>query len=277
MFVIIHKDMFDYIYHKILKQPYALEVSSLKKQPGQPLVVFLHGIGNSGAVWSETIKKLPKDVQYIAPDLLGFGSSDKPDYIDYDIKLHARSVVKTIRGYRFNPSKIIIVGHSLGSLVAIEIAKIYSHKINGLILCSPPFYVPSKGNRIPSSDDILTNLYQYAEQNPDNFLGLATLAKKYRIVTDDLKLNKNNIGAYMNTLRSSIINQASLRDAINLPENIQIHIIRGVLDPLVLQKNIKMLKRLRPGTVVASVIASHDIASRYNKTIKQDIETILKT
>ena len=214
-------------------------------------------------------------MQYIAIDLLGFGSSDKPDFIDYDIKTHARSVVYTIRKQRFNPSQVIIVGHSLGSLIAIEIAKIYSRKIDALILCSPPFYIESSNKRLPSSDDILKNLYEFTRENPENFLEIATIAKKYNIVTNSFELNKNNIFAYMNTLKYSIINQSSLRDAINLPKNIQINIIRGILDPLVLNKNLKLLKSLRPNTDVKTVASSHDITPKYEKIIKDDLLKII--
>ena len=267
--------MFDYIYHKILKRPHKLKVHSIRRVSGAPLIVFLHGIGNSGAVWSDEIKKLPKNVQYVTLDLLGFGSSKKPDYVDYDMKTHARSVVGTLKSLYFNTNKVIIVGHSLGSLIAVEVAKQYSKKVNNLILCSPPFYVESTDSKLPSTDDILKNIYEFARENPKDFMEVANRAKKYHIVTKDFILNKNNVNAYMATLKHSIINQSSLRDAINLPASIEINIIRGILDPLVLQKNIKILKRLRPSTKVTTVMSSHDINSNYLKAIQKDLSQIL--
>ena len=268
--------MFEYIYYKVLKRPHKLKVHSIKRKQGAPLVVFLHGIGNSGAVWSKEIKNLPKNVQYVTLDLLGFGSSRKPNYVDYDLKTHARAVVGTLRSLHFNTNKVILVGHSLGSLIAVDVAKRYPQKINNLILCSPPFYVESSDSRLPSSDDILKNIYEFARDNPNDFMEVANRAKKYHIVTKDFVLNKNNIKAYMDTLKHSIINQSSLRDAINLPQSIKINVIRGFLDPLVLQKNIKILKRLRPSTKVATVMSSHDITNNYIKAIQKDLLQILQ-
>ncbi len=263
--------LFDFVYHKVLRQPHTLESAYIKRLRGEPLVVFLHGIGNSGNVWHNLIESLPSNVQYISPDLLGFGYSNKPDYIEYDIKTHAAAVVRTIKRGNFDASKIIIVGHSLGSLVAVEIARLYPQKVNSLILASPPFYKPNNDSRLPSGDDILKSIYKLAQDNPDNFLEAATLAKRSHLVTKDFEVNKNNINAYMSTLNSSIVSQSSLNDAIRLPDSIHIDIIRGAMDPLVLVKNIKALQKKRPSVQVTTIIAGHEINQRYEKAMSLDI------
>ncbi len=247
----------------------------MRRNPGQPLIVFLHGIANSGKVWEPVIKKLPANVQYLSVDLLGFGYSKKPTYIDYDLSMHARSVIKTIKEQHFHASQIVLVGHSLGSLISIEVAKNDPKKINDIILCSPPFYVQSPDRRMPSQDDILKNLFNYARNNPENFVELTALAKKYKVVTKNFELNKKNSLPYMETLKSSIINQDSLRDAIWLPKHIKVYIIRGLLDPLILQKNLKVLKKSRPGTVITTITAAHDLNSRYYKEVSLELSTIL--
>ena len=49
---------------------------------GEPTVVFLHGLGASSRYWSK-LGEISHNYQAIAPDLLGFGRSPKPD-IRYD-------------------------------------------------------------------------------------------------------------------------------------------------------------------------------------------------
>lgn len=269
--------MIDWIFYKVLGTPYKLKVRHIHKKVGAPLVVFLHGIGNSGLVWSDIIKGLPKDVSYVSLDLLGFGSSKKPNYVDYNLNIHAKSVMRTVKNLNFSPSSIILVGHSLGSLVSIEVAKKYPSKITNLLLCSPPFYLPSTNRKIPSGDDILKKIYEYVQKDPENFVEISAIAKKYHIVTDDFELNKENVDSYMATLNSSIVHQRSLQDAIDLPKHIEIYVIRGAFDPLVLPKNLKMLKKMRPSTKITTIVATHDINKRYDKQIKKDLDEILKS
>lgn len=49
---------------------------------GEPTVAFLHGLGASTRYWSK-LGEISHSYQAIAPDLLGFGRSPKPD-LRYD-------------------------------------------------------------------------------------------------------------------------------------------------------------------------------------------------
>ena len=94
---------------------------------------MIHGIGNSEESWNEVIKRLPDTIRVVTVDLLGFGKSPKPRWAMYNASTQARAVRKTLLQLGLF-GKFHIVGHSLGSLVAIEMARRYK-------LANPTFYV----------------------------------------------------------------------------------------------------------------------------------------
>ena len=65
--------------------------------------------------------------------MLGFGQSPRPQWAVYDAKTQARSVIATLLKLRFS-TPLTIVGHSLGALVAIEMALRYPLLVKKLFL-----------------------------------------------------------------------------------------------------------------------------------------------
>jgi pimeloyl-ACP methyl ester carboxylesterase len=254
--------MWDVLTHKWLRIPYTLHIHTDQrvKNP-KATVLFIHGIGNSGAAWEEVVKKLPNDVRVISVDLLGFGDSKRPPWAIYSVKTQARSVLATVFKLRIT-HPIIIVGHSLGALVSVEIAKRYPLLVRSLILCSPPFYKidESKRRLIPRSDNALRRMFKLAHKHPEQFLQISTLAVRFGLVNRSFNLNNENIATYMNALESSIINQTSFEDAIHLKH--PTHIIYGRLDPVVVSKNLRLLAKTNSHITLSAILASHEIKSR---------------
>jgi len=62
-----------------------------EKGEGFP-VILVHGIGQSLYTWRNNIDALAERFRVLAPDLLGYGYSDKPD-IGYTISDHANMVL----------------------------------------------------------------------------------------------------------------------------------------------------------------------------------------
>lgn len=251
----------DTLLHRLLKVPYTLHIHTDQrvKNP-KATVLFIHGIGNSGAAWKEVTRKLPDDIRIISIDLLGFGESKRPSWAVYSVKTQARSVLATLLKLRIT-HPIIIVGHSLGALVAVEIAKRYPLLVHSLILCSPPFYKIDEEKRqlVPRSDDMLREMYKLAYKHPDQFLKISMIAARLGLVNKAFNLTTDNVSIYMNALESSIINQTSLEDATKL--RLPTHIIYGRLDPVVVAKNLKFLESSNAHVTLSSVVASHEIKS----------------
>lgn len=86
---------------------------------GSP-VVFIHGLGSSGYLeWRQNLESVAGKHRVFAPDLPGFGRSDKPR-ARYTIPFFARFVRRYMkdRGLR----SAALVGTSLGGRVALEVA-----------------------------------------------------------------------------------------------------------------------------------------------------------
>ncbi len=98
-------------------------------------VLFIHGLGSSSAVWGKQLEVLKEDYQLITVDLYGHGNNTKTSS-DISIKQAAKNISEEIREKEL--SNITIVGHSLGGLIAIEVADYNKHFIDRLILIDVP-------------------------------------------------------------------------------------------------------------------------------------------
>lgn len=255
------------IIHRYLRAPYPLTVKVFQapKNP-KATYVMIHGIGNSLNAWDPVVARMPDDVMVIGVDLLGFGSSPKPYWATYNARTQARSLAVTLINLRLK-QRPILVGHSLGALVAVEAAKRYPLFIKQLILCSPPFYNPeavdTKGRR--AQEDRLRSLYRLARKFPEQLERMSPLAAKLGLANRALNITKDNVGSYMAALESSIINQTSLQDITNL--KLPIMIFYGSLDPVVISKHIVRLKKTKSNISIKRVLAAHEVQFGYAKVV----------
>lgn len=260
------------IWHKYLGVPYTLHVYRHSKV-AKPVatLVFLHGIGNSGKTWDEVSMDLPDNVNLIVVDLLGFGDSPKPDWATYDARTQANSLAKTLLkiGLRRNT---IIIGHSMGSLVAVEFAKRYPKWTQALILCSPPLYQvdPDDDKKLfAERDEQLRRLYEFGIKNPNNIVKLSRLAKKYNVLNPDFDVDQMNIDNYVLSLRANILNQTTPHDIVHIKK--PIHILYGTLDPFVIGQNIKNAGKSSKYIKVEKFIGGHEITGSYVGRVTKSI------
>ncbi len=86
---------------------------------GVPLL-FLHGTGCDSADWDLVISELPMEQRYITLDFRGHGRSPAP-IEPFTIDCLADDVLNLI--YALEVQEIVLVGHSLGGMVATEAAR----------------------------------------------------------------------------------------------------------------------------------------------------------
>src|SRR5262245_7544976 len=103
-----------------------------EKGSGPPLL-FLHALGASGRYWQGGLGALPDRNRCLMPDLLGFGRSPKPD-IDYTVDDHLAALREMLSRLGVVDRPLVILGHSLGAILAAEYAARYPNDVAGLIL-----------------------------------------------------------------------------------------------------------------------------------------------
>lgn len=98
-------------------------------------VLLIHGLASSSSTWSKLSKDLYKEgYNIVAPDLYGHGKS--PHKEKYSVTLWADSIIEAL------PNKPdIIIGHSIGGLIAAEIQT--RLKTAQLILLDPVYFLPN--------------------------------------------------------------------------------------------------------------------------------------
>jgi pimeloyl-ACP methyl ester carboxylesterase len=109
-------------------------------------VVLLHGRNFPSSYWEPTIKALTEaGYRVIAPDQIGFGKSSKPTFA-YNFDDMARATIALIGSLHVD--RFDLVGHSMGGMLAVRLARAYGARIDHLVLYSPigledyRFYVP---------------------------------------------------------------------------------------------------------------------------------------
>ena len=102
---------------------------------GEPLVL-LHGLASSNRYWGDLSGLAGKRYRVLAPDLLGFGRSPKPPLSEYAPADHLAALRPALRARIDGPFSLL--GHSLGSLLALHYAAAYPADVRALILVSLP-------------------------------------------------------------------------------------------------------------------------------------------
>ena len=106
---------------------------------GGPVVLMIHGLGASRRYWSRVAGQLAGDCELFAPDLLGFGRSPWPA-IDYRVEDHLDALDGLLARPEFEDQTPILVGHSLGAILALALAARRPDRFRGLVLVGLPCY-----------------------------------------------------------------------------------------------------------------------------------------
>lgn len=139
--------------------------------PGQPWIVFLHGAGNDHSVWAlQTRAFAARGWNVLAPDLPGHGRSggDALDTIealaDWTLRLLDAAGIP----------RCALVGHSMGSLVALHVAATAPERVTRLALVGSVFPMPvapallEQARHDPPAAHALINQWSFA---PASLLG----------------------------------------------------------------------------------------------------------
>jgi pimeloyl-ACP methyl ester carboxylesterase len=101
-----------------------------------PLVLMLHGFPEFWWTWREQLSSLSEaGFRVVAPDLRGFGGSDKPPR-GYDLVTAASDAAGLVRA--LGEANAVVVGHDWGGLIAWTMAAYYPKVVRRLAVVSMP-------------------------------------------------------------------------------------------------------------------------------------------
>jgi len=106
------------------------------EKPSGKTIVLLHGKNFNGYYFEETAKVLLKEgFRVIMPDQIGFGKSSKPKQYQFSFQQLAENTKSILDDLKIE--KFIVLGHSMGGMLATKMAVMYPESIDKLILENP--------------------------------------------------------------------------------------------------------------------------------------------
>jgi len=122
---------------------------------GGPTVLLLHGYGDSGRAFAPILPWLPRSWRVIAPDQRGHGDSDRPAE-GYGVPQLASDAAALLDALAVREA--VVVGHSMGSFVAQQLALDHPARVERLALvgaaaCASTAAVDAMAAELRSLDD----------------------------------------------------------------------------------------------------------------------------
>lgn len=103
--------------------------------PNGKSILLFHGKNFGGYYWTNVIKALStKGYRVIVPDQIGFGKSSKP-FINYSF--HRLAALNKLLLDSLGIQKAVLMGHSMGGMLASRFALLYPERTTQLILENP--------------------------------------------------------------------------------------------------------------------------------------------
>lgn len=258
----------DIFWHKYLQRPYRLHMTD--HGGDGPIIIFLHGLASSSATWNFLIPLLKDNYRCITIDLVGFGESPKPQWYAYTMEDHVRDIHATIKRLKLR-QPVILVGHSLGSLLATRYARLHQERISRLVLVSPPVYglpetISSRTARQRTS--LYLRAYRFLRTHkrvtPQNIIRLSRILPQMKFLT----LNTATWIPFIRSLEQCIENQTIVQDIAEVTAPVDI--FYGIFDEVIVPYNIKQLSKLKDVTI-HPLRVDHNVGSRYAAVIARNL------
>ena len=145
-----------------------------------PPVLLLHGSGpgvTAYANWRLTIPELSTTLRVVAPDLVGFGFTERPEGVRYDMDTWVGQVVGLLDALGLERASV--VGNSFGGALALRLAARHPDRVERLVLMGSvgvPFTITDGLDRVWG--------YEPSVESMKDLIGL--FAHSRELVTDEL-------------------------------------------------------------------------------------------
>ena len=119
------------------------------EQGAGPLVILLHGFPECWYSWRHQLPALAEaGFHDVAPDLRGYGRSDRPEEIEkYTVLDDVGDIVGLVDALGADPA--VVVGHDVGARVAWQAALMRPDRFRAVVALSVPFLTRSFGGSVP--------------------------------------------------------------------------------------------------------------------------------
>lgn len=217
---------------------------------GEPklTVVFLHGIASSSASFDGLfeylmVNKAAKNIRLVAFDLLGAGKSYTSDELNYDFTEQLEALKSSIDKLDAG-GPVVIVGHSMGTMIATRFADAHKRLVKGLVLVSPPVY---------KKEDIENPLFEKAMEG-------------FREVVGKKNSEMLTAKSFNNEIKNIVSNPHNYDFLLKLSQPTTI--IYGELDKIIAPYNIPGLVKENSNIVVIKTPGAHGVTvDKYSKIL----------
>ena len=210
----------------------------------KPPVILLHGLAANGSCWAAVAQSLEEDYDVIMPDARGHGKSSAPND-GYQYEDHANDVVGLIETLRL--SSPILIGHSMGGLIAAVVASRNPKLLRGLILADPSFLSPKVQSEVRDSD-VADQHRRYLNMSLDEVVAEARIRHPKRSLDTIERIARarlqTSMGAF-DVLTPPNPNYMQVMSAIEIPSLLVIGGPAGVVSPEVAADLQRLNPRLR--------------------------------
>lgn len=232
-----------------------------------PPVVLLHGIASSSVTFEFVAPLLADRHRTISVDLLGFGGSPAPRHARYTIEEHADALGRTLKRLRLR-GPFVLVGHSMGALIATRYAATHPRQISRLVLVAPPIYLAPEEIGAPrdrAGMDLYLRLYEFLRANKEFTIRAAAGLARLSPIKNLLDVSEKNWRAFVLSLENAIESQTTISDlvAVRAP----VHLIWGSLDPFLHPAGIRIAENLRHVTAHKVTGGDHVIRPRMARVV----------
>lgn len=259
---------YDWFWHDLLKRPYKLE-KTLDKGSGNPVLV-IHGLATDGRTWLPLAKNInTKKWRIVGYDLLGFGKSPKPTKNSYDVDEHARSILASL-DKDFKNKEIVIIGHSMGCLIASHIAWKYPKMVKKMILYEPPLFADSPEFRSHKRrKQLYFTLYNELLKRPRVLFTYSKIVARFAQGAI-LDVSPQSWNAFERSLKNTIMNQKAYDELKAI--GVRTDIIYGKYDFIVTRRDVKDMLQANKHITFHLVNEMHDVTDRASKYIIRLLE-----
>jgi pimeloyl-ACP methyl ester carboxylesterase len=137
-----------------------LKTNVLRGGKGAP-VILLHGLGASSYSWRYAAPELAKHYEVFAPDLPGFGRTDKPWDFDYSVHGLHTWILRFMD--QLGIARARFAGNSMGGVLSLWTAMEAPRRVERMALLGTPAYVENRPKMLwPLSWPVIGSLYEWA-------------------------------------------------------------------------------------------------------------------